>query len=316
MRAAFASMPVIAAPFLMGGGCQRENQIKRTVLQVEASLTKAAECEDGQCDEQWAECMDGGACQSVCRAVALQELGCGGQGNMETCRLRTTKDGVKELHIKVMSACPAGRRPAGLVASSSVTHDGVAGWMAQQAYLEAASVSAFLSLAAELRLRNAPFELIAQAERAARDEIRHAELMKGLAQEWGASVDEPKVKPQAQRSLYAMALENEIEGCVRETVGAALCWRQSLASQVAELRVVMGEIAEDETRHAELAQGISQWVRSQLNADEIHSLDQARANAIDEVLAEMSQQDDDMVSRQCGLPSGPETRALVLNALG
>ncbi len=105
-----------------------------------------------------------------------------------------------------------------------------------------------------------------------------------------------------------MALENEVEGCVHETVGAALCWRQSFASETPELRNVMQKIGEDETRHAELAQDISEWSRTLLTTEEKQALDQARARAINEVLAEMSQGGDDMVSRQCGLPAVAETR--------
>lgn len=54
-------------------------------------------------------------------------------------------------------------------------------WLANVAALEASSITAFRDLGAHLRAYAAPSDLLARCERAARDEVRHAELSWDLA---------------------------------------------------------------------------------------------------------------------------------------
>ncbi len=314
--AAMASIPIVALPFLLAGGCQPETSLRNTIPEVRETVAETIGCEDGKCDETLATCLAGGDCQPVCRAVAETKLGCGGRGRLDSCRLLTAKDGTKELLIEVTGACPAGRRPQGLTAPDTQhACSGVGVWLANQAYLEAASVPAFRTLAAELAHHGAPEELVASALAAAEDEVRHAELMTALARSFGTEPQRPQVAPQRIRSLRELALDNEVEGCVRETIGAALCWRQFMAATDPAIRETMGRIAEEETRHAVLSQKISEWAHSLLTTQEKHQLDEARQQAIREVLRDFSLFESRETARVCGLPMGVDARRLVVETL-
>ena len=85
--------------------------------------------------------------------------------------------------------CFSGRRPLGLQPPSRKASRTPSGrLLAEMAYLEAASVHAFVVLARELEGHGAPARLCAASRRAAGDEIRHAAVMRKLAQRAGSRV--------------------------------------------------------------------------------------------------------------------------------
>ena len=90
-------------------------------------------------------------------------------------------------------------------------------FLASSAYLEAASVHAFRWMAEEIEAHGLGAELAAWARRAAKEEARHARMMTSLARTLGHPTI-PKVEKPAPRlrSLETIALENAVEGCVRE----------------------------------------------------------------------------------------------------
>jgi hypothetical protein len=174
------------------------------------------------------------------------------------------------------NAC-IGRRPAGLVSHAK------GGRFAHAAHLEAASVHAFRVLASELALHDAPHELIAEAKRSARDEIRHAAMMARFAKRFGATFEPPVVEPREPRSLFDLALDNATEGCVRETYGAVEAMILAETERDPEIARAMHAIANDETRHAELAWSIAAWANERL-----HEADRgAIATAMTEAIAEL-----------------------------
>src|SRR5262249_18706716 len=127
------------------------------------------------------------------------------------------------------SLCPGGvgRIPAGLArprrrraASPGVAPSTLGAYFADAAHLEDASVHAFRRLRRELLAHGAPPRLLRAAERAARDEIRHARLTGRLARRFGGDLCRARVKKLATRPLDEVAIENAVEGCVRETFGA------------------------------------------------------------------------------------------------
>src|SRR5690606_18735450 len=91
--------------------------------------------------------------------------------------------------IERSDAC-VGRRPEILMRSNQPGRvqgvDRVAAFFADVAHLEGAAVTAFNQVHRELVLYRAPPELLAQARRAARDEVRHAWLLGRLALQLGA----------------------------------------------------------------------------------------------------------------------------------
>jgi hypothetical protein len=85
------------------------------------------------------------------------------------------------------------------------------------------------------------------------------------------------------RAASAIALENAVEGCVRETFGAALALWQAGRAADPEIRSAMSTIADDETRHAELAWDFAAWLEPQLTDAERDQIHAARERAIAEL---------------------------------
>jgi hypothetical protein len=175
-------------------------------------------------------------------------------------------------------------------------------YFASAAYLEAASVPAFRQLATELAAFGAPELLQRAANRAMRDEIRHARVMTKLAERHGARVPIVRVRRVGERSLEAFARENAIEGCVKETYGAAIALHQADYANDLALRTTMGAIARDELRHAELAWQIDGWARAQLPARASARVCVARLGAADRLIAREEESRDSVLLHAIGVP--------------
>jgi hypothetical protein len=146
-------------------------------------------------------------------------------------------------------------------------------------------VFAFDRLARELSALNAPDALVQWARRSALEELRHTNIVGALAVRFGGVLVAPNVAAQAGRSPFSIALENAIEGCVREAFGALIACHQALAARDEAVREAMRVIADDETRHAELSFAIARWLHPRLSAAEREQLAVARAVAFAELKA-------------------------------
>lgn len=167
------------------------------------------------------------------------------------------------------SVCPgsAGRVPAGLAPVAGVSGRSPLGaYFANAARLEAASVAAFRRLREELSLHGAPAALCEAARDAEQDEVRHTLAMARLARRHGGRYVRPRVEAVAPRSLAAIAEENAVEGCARETFGALLATHQAQHAADPAIARAMQAIAADETRHAALSWAIARWSLTQLDA--------------------------------------------------
>ena len=140
------------------------------------------------------------------------------------------------------------------------------------AALEAGAVQAFAVLRDELTELKAPRALVAAAERSRKEEVRHARSVARLARRRGASVPSVPRAVRTKRSAFAIALENAVEGCVRETFGAAVGAFQSEHAADPMIAGVMTQIAEDEARHAELSFQLNAWAQTQLSRSELAEL--------------------------------------------
>ncbi|MFT5457275.1 MAG: hypothetical protein ACI9K2_003768 [Myxococcota bacterium] len=133
----------------------------------------------------------------------------------------------------------------------------------QAGLFEHASVASFGRFALDLLVLGAPAELIAAAHSAALDEVRHARHSLALAVAYGAAVS-PGPLPEAGHpstvsSLTDLATSTFREGCVNETLAAAIAAHQrDCATDPAVLAVLTG-IADDEARHAALAWRTVRW---------------------------------------------------------
>jgi hypothetical protein len=207
--------------------------------------------------------------------------------------------------------CAIGRRPEGFVAHGSDAEDAVGKYFAEIAELEAASITAFYRLAQELEHHGAPAELITRARVSARDEIRHTAHMTALAERFGAIPNAPALSQGPVRDLFAIALENAVEGCVRETFGALQATYQAAHAADPAIRRVMERVARDETSHAALAWAIAAWVEPLFSVDERWTIEMARLRAVEELARDLRTEPDPEVRRLAGTPSAADSAQLL-----
>jgi len=208
--------------------------------------------------------------------------------------LRVEPDGRIEVLDEVTNpdtgAC-IGRRPAGLRAErrgKPARCSELGAYFARVARLEAASVDAFQILAEELAAHGAPARLVRACERAAADEVRHAEVTARLARRHGARPRAPRVVRGPVRSLVEIALENAVEGCVRETYGALEGLHQAAMAADPEVRAAMQRIARDESRHGALSWSIGEWLETRLTSEERRRVRAARDQEVDALTARVA----------------------------
>ncbi len=212
-----------------------------------------------------------------------------------------------------VSRCPnCGRMPAGLKwASAAAQPSAVAAQLAAAAHLEGASVFAFQALKRELVAHRAPLQLVVRARSAQRDEKRHHSAISGLAIRFGASVPTVEVEPTGIRTLVEMAIENAVEGCVRETYGAAVAALQGESAGNLSVRRAMRAIAVDEAEHASLAWAIDAWARPRLAPGERAQVETARQHARAQLIAKEHESAPRELSTTLGLPTPASAEHLI-----
>jgi hypothetical protein len=216
------------------------------------------------------------------------------------------------VRAQVVTICE-GRRPEGYVAAAGVAAPCELGaWLAEAAHVEALSVPAFERLGRELRAHGAPAALVQGAARSAREERRHTRMMAALARRHGVRVARPTGRlPGHVRALEALATENAVEGCVRETLGALVArWQAGWASD-GRIRAAMTVIARDEAKHAELAWQIDAWASARLAPDARARVAAARANAFALLEGEIQRSaPGPALTAAAGMPSAADTARL------
>jgi hypothetical protein len=138
-----------------------------------------------------------------------------------------------------------------------------AAWL-EDARLEHASVASFARFVLELLSVGAPPNLIAEAQRATGDEIRHATLCFSLASRYagtavGAGPLDVARALSPSVTLAQVAASTVREGCVHETIGAVRARAALVDATDPDVVAVLSVIADDEARHAELAWGFVRW---------------------------------------------------------
>ncbi len=163
-------------------------------------------------------------------------------------------------------------------------------WLADAA-MEHASVASFGRFALELLAVGAPAELVADAHRAALDEVAHARLCYAQAARYG--VHGGAVGP-AALDLGGMSLRTDLgavveaavhEGCVGETFAAIAAAHALHDCEDEATREVLTRIAGDETEHAALAWRFVSWAASSggsaVRAQVARAFDEALAPRMD-----------------------------------
>jgi hypothetical protein len=184
-----------------------------------------------------------------------------------------------------------GRRPVGFVSPRAREREergaaasDVGRYFARVAYLERASVTAFVDLHARLVHLGAPPRLRRAARAAAADERRHTRVATRFAREHGARVAPPSRAQRAPLTLEALARDNAVEGCVRETFGVLIALHQAEHAASPRVARALRRIAEDEIRHAELAWSLHRWAVARLPPPAAGRVRAAQAEALAELL--------------------------------
>ena len=137
----------------------------------------------------------------------------------------------------------------------------------EAALAEHASVAAFAKFVLELMWMGAPAELVAEAQEAMGDEIRHAKLCFALTSIFsGASVGPGSFAEAAssgQLSIEEMMLGVVIDGCINETIAASIAQVESELARDAALSAVLADLAADERRHSALSWKALRWLLSE-----------------------------------------------------
>lgn len=155
-------------------------------------------------------------------------------------------------------------------------------WL-DDARMEHASVAAFARFVLQLLSLGAPRTLVDRAQAAIGDELRHAALCFELAGRYAGESFEPGPLPLdgalAAEDLPAIAALVVTEGCVGETVAAAIVAEQARLAEDPALAALLASIAEDETRHAELAWAFANWALRTGGAPVRRAIERAFADA-------------------------------------
>jgi len=245
--------------------------------------------------------LDAGLTTEQCKAMCPETSPPGG---IFSCWFEVRDGGpLASLHC---TSCAVGRRPEGFVDATPECGSETGDWFARVAALEAASIDAFKTLRAELRAHGAPRRLRDSALRAERDEVRHARTMAAIARRFGGAPTKPRIVQKGIRSLEAIAIENAVEGCVRETFGALVATVQAERARDRRVRSAMKKIANDETRHAALSWSLARWLDSKLDAKARKRVAAARARAVASLRAELHVEPSDSLREHTGMPRANE----------
>lgn len=205
-----------------------------------------------------------------------------------------------------------GGRFSGTLAQRAGGHgeDAAAAWLAREACGEAGSVHAFRQLVRELIHHGAPTHLVDAARSAVQDEVRHTRMVRRLARHRGGTPEPVEVVHTPPRDVLTVALENAVEGCVHETYAAARAGWQAKFAADPQVRAVSAVLASDESRHADLAAAIHQWICSVLPAEDAETVEQARRDAWVR-LANSDPDTTEVANQTLGLPNTTQHRRLV-----
>jgi hypothetical protein len=129
---------------------------------------------------------------------------------------------------------------------------------------EHASIASFARFVMELMAVGAPADMVADAQAALSDEIRHARICFGLSQAYGGMPVGPG--PLAidgglseRHDLTSIAVATAVEGCINETLATLVAHDAAAAATDPVAKQALQSIADDESRHAALAWRFVAW---------------------------------------------------------
>ena len=183
----------------------------------------------------------------------------------------------------IIYECIGGRRPLGH-SECMQPNEGLGGYFARCAHLEASSVLAFIQLTRQLQKFQAPKILISRCIDAAKDEVLHARLLSNIARAYGVEPP-PVMSPDNEYDLFSIAMHNAVEGCVVESWAALVAQWQSQHMPSSQVRLIYQRIATDEIRHGQLSWDLHDWLMTRLSVKEQNIIHQAQSKAIEALIA-------------------------------
>lgn len=179
-------------------------------------------------------------------------------------------------------------------------------WVAL-AQMEHASIAAFARFALQLLQLGAPADLIERAARAMADETRHAQLAFGLAGAFSGRAFGPAAldveHSLVERSLLEVVRLVVREGCIGETVAALEAREAAAHANLPGLADCLHGVADDETRHAELAWRFVGWALEQEPLQVAALLRTELAREVERVSTAPARQPsaDELIALRCGV---------------
>lgn len=134
-------------------------------------------------------------------------------------------------------------------------------WL-EDARMEHASVASFARFSLDLMRLGAPPELLRDSHLAGLDEIEHARIAFSIAEQLSGVALGPDILPLGEldaHSLRDAVSAAIVEGCIGETLAAAVLAEQARQCSDPSIAASLNRIAEDELRHAELAWRFVAW---------------------------------------------------------
>ncbi len=155
----------------------------------------------------------------------------------------------------------------------------------EDARMEHASVASFARFTLELLALGAPPDLVADAQRAALDEVDHAKLCFAQASRFAQRALGPAQLDvggaTGSRSLPEVAAAALVEGAIGETLAAMLAREQLLGATDRPVQDALLRIAIDEENHAELAWRFVHWALTQGGEPVRQAIARAAAGALE-----------------------------------
>lgn len=137
------------------------------------------------------------------------------------------------------------------------------------AMMEHASVASFSRFSLDLMSIGAPVDLLTGAHQAALDEVRHTQISLDIANQLGSANFTPGSFPISTEAadfafgnVEKIAAAAALEGCIEETLAAAVVLAQAEAMQTPDHKVLIRSVGFDEANHAVFAWKAVQWMSS------------------------------------------------------
>ncbi len=192
-----------------------------------------------------------------------------------------------EARVAELRAGPVwSRAPEPAAIDDPVRRSAIARHWREVARLEHASVASFARFVQQLLALGAPAPLVRDALAAMRDEVEHARLCFGLAAAHGESATPARLEledaePATEPLEVAAALLRE--ACLGETLGVAEAMEAAQGCADPVTRTILRRIADDETRHAQLAWRTLAWLVERASPDERAALERLAWTTLTEI---------------------------------